>query len=357
MDEAALHRALERAGLTTYQVEAYLTLLEVGTAPAVEVGRNCSVPVSQIYDVLRDLEEAGYVETMDREKLYARPTDPDAITADLQTHSEQLADAAETIEDRYEQPQLMDHKVAVTARAQTAVDHAVDLVEEADHVVEVAAREDQLAHLQPALEAARERGAVVRASVYTATDADSSEGFDPSGAVSELRGCPISGPFLVVIDRDRTCFAPNARADESYGVLIRDRILPFIVHWYFLTCLWNTYPSLYRADDTAITYVTVEEFIRDWYDYWTDDYRLRVAVHGVDVDSHDDRTVTGTVSGIHYLGADSRASPRLADLASVTTLNVETEDGPVSIGGWGAVFEDVELRRIDVLDVTYEQFE
>ncbi|MGB9965811.1 TrmB family transcriptional regulator [Halobacterium hubeiense] len=356
MDEAALHRALERAGLTTYQVEAYLALLDLGTAPAVEVGRNCSVPVSQIYDVLRDLEEAGYAETLDREKLYARPTDPEALTAELQTHSEELATAADTIEERFDQPQLTDHKVAVTGRAATAVDHAVDLVAEAEHVVEVAAREDQLARLRPALEAARERGVVVRAAVYTAAETDSSEGFDPDGAVSELRGCPLSGPFLVVIDRDRTCFAPNDRADESYGVLIRDRILPFVVHWYFLTCLWNTSPRLYRADD-AVTYVTLEEFVRDWYDRWTDGYRLRVAVHGIDVDSDDERTVTGTVSDVHFLGASAGRSPGLADLASLTTLCVDAADDTVSVGGWGAVFEDLELRRIDVLDVTYEPFE
>lgn len=35
----------------------------------------------------------------------------------------------------------VDHKVAVTARTQTAVDHAVDIVEEAEDVVEVAAHE------------------------------------------------------------------------------------------------------------------------------------------------------------------------------------------------------------------------
>lgn len=104
MDEDSLRRALERAGLTSYQAEAYLTLLELGTAPAVEVGRKCSVPVSQIYDVLRTLEEQGYVETMDQEKLYARPSDPEAMMEDLQSRSELLADAAEAVEERYQQP-------------------------------------------------------------------------------------------------------------------------------------------------------------------------------------------------------------------------------------------------------------
>jgi sugar-specific transcriptional regulator TrmB len=351
MEEDSLRRALERAGLTSYQAEAYLTLLELGTAPAVEVGRKCSVPVSQIYDVLRTLEDRGYVETMDQEKLYARPSEPEAITGDLQSRSELLADAAEAVEERYKQPQLMDHKVAVTARSATAVDRATELVEGADVVVELAATYDQLEHLRPALAAARERDVVVRATAYTYPGAAPGDEFDPDGAISELRTCPIPGPFLVIVDRDRTCFTPGIRSDESYGVLIQDRILPFVFHWYFLTCLWNTYPRVHLDDGGTVTYVTIEEFVRDLYDLWTDGYRLDVSIRGVDLETNDDRTVTGTITDMRYLWMDRDGRPNLTDLASFTILDVQTADDIVSVGSWGAVFEDVEIRRIDLLDV------
>lgn len=51
----------------------------MGVAPAIEVGRESSVPVSQVYDVLRTLESKGYVETIERAKLYVRPRDPSRL--------------------------------------------------------------------------------------------------------------------------------------------------------------------------------------------------------------------------------------------------------------------------------------
>ncbi|MFC7079338.1 TrmB family transcriptional regulator [Halorussus caseinilyticus] len=85
MDRDVLTQALEYADLTAYQVDAYLTLLEMGVSPAIEIGREGSVPVSQVYDVLRSLESKGYAETIEREKLYVRPCEPDSLIEDLES--------------------------------------------------------------------------------------------------------------------------------------------------------------------------------------------------------------------------------------------------------------------------------
>lgn len=352
MDDEALRRALERAGFTAYQAEAYLTLLDLGTVPAVEVGHKSSVPVSHVYEVLRALEERGYVETIEREKLYAQPADPEAIREDLRSRSDLLADAATAVDDRYQQPEVMDHRVSVTKRADTALRHAGDLLAEADTVVEVAATVDQLRTLEPALRDAHDRGVVVRASVYADPDGAPLGEFDPEGVVSELRPCPLPGPLLVIIDRHRSCLAPNARWNEDYGVLIHDRILPFVFHWYFLTCLWNLNDPVYVENDGVSTYVSIEEFVQDFYDLWHDGYRLTVTVHGVDLATEAERTVTGTVENVHYSGMYAHdRGPTLADLAGVTAIDVAADGGLVRVGGWGAVFEDIEMRRLDLVGV------
>ncbi|MFP8958055.1 TrmB family transcriptional regulator [Natrialbaceae archaeon A-CW3] len=353
MDRDHIRQALEHAGLTSYQADAYLTLLELGSAPAVEVGRKSSVPVSQIYDVLRDLEAREYIETMEREKLYAQPRQPEAILEELTDRGQLLTDAAQEIDERYQQPGTMDYRLSVTKHAETVVKHAIELVEEAAIVVDLAATVEQLEEMIPELRIARERGVVIRATVYTTTDDVTIDREKLEGAISELRVCSIPGPFLVTIDRHRTCFAPNTRSDETYGVLVHDRILPFIFHWYFLTCLWNLFPTVYLDDPETITYVTIEEFFCDFYELSQDGYRLDVRIRGADVDTDSETTVTGTVESMQYTWMDrTTTQPTLAELGAYTTMVVDTGEKTVSVGGWGAVFEDIEARRIDLVGVS-----
>ncbi|WP_411968870.1 TrmB family transcriptional regulator [Haloferax sp. YSSS75] len=352
MDRETLTQALEYADLTSYQADAYLTLLEMGASPAIEVGRESSVPVSQVYDVLRSLESRGYVETIEREKLYVRPRDPDAAMADLESRGELLSDAAEEVRERYRTPERMDARVGVTKRAETAVGNARDLIDDAKTVVEVAGTFEQLQLLAPALRTARQRGVVVRASVYVEDGETPPEDFDPKGVLSELRACTIPGPFLVVIDRHRTCFAPNSRSDEDYGVLVYDRILPFVFHWFYLTCLWNLYPSVYVDDRDQFIYVTMEELVRDCRPLWEEGYELGVAVEGIDIATDTEISIEGTVVDVSFLG-DERDPSRLAlsDLGSYKNITLDTGDDTVVVGGWGAVYEDVEMRTISLVDI------
>ncbi|MCT9098284.1 TrmB family transcriptional regulator [Haloarchaeobius sp. HME9146] len=352
MDRETLAEALEYADLTEYQAEAYLCLLDMGVSPAIEVGRESSVPVSQVYDVLRSLESKGYVETIDREKLYVRPCDPEASMANLEARGELLHDAAEEIRDRYRQPNRMDARVGVTKRGETAVENALDLIGDADTVVELAGTYEQLQHLFPALREAREEGVVVRASVYVDGEEMPPEDFDPTGALSELRACSIPGPFLVIVDRHRTCFAPNTRSDEDYGVMIYDRILPFVFHWYYLTCLWNLYPTVYADDPERVTYVTMEEFMCDCHFLWDAGYELRVVVDGVDIATESRRTVEGIVVGLSHFHDDQDLTRlALSDMGAYKSIAIATGDGTIEVGGWGAVFEDMEMRTISLVGI------
>ncbi|WP_135853953.1 TrmB family transcriptional regulator [Halorussus salinus] len=351
MDRDILTQALEYADLTSYQVDAYLTLLEMGVAPAIEVGRESSVPVSQVYDVLRSLESRGYAETIEREKLYARPSEPDELVGELESRGELLQDAAEEVHERYREPVQMDARIGVTKRVETAVENAQDLVGDAETVVEIAGTYEQIQLLCPALREARERGVIVRASVYANDGELPPEEFDPEGALSELRVCSIPGPFLVVIDRHRTCFAPNTRSDEDYGVLVYDRILPFVFHWYYLTCLWNLYPTVYADDRDRFTYVTLEEFVCDC-SRLVDEYDLRVRIEGIDLATESETAMDGTVTDISFLGDHrKRGRAALSDLGAFTVVTLDAGDETYTLGGWGAVFEDIEVRTISLVGI------
>ena len=82
-DRTELVSVLEDAGFSPYQADAYVTLLALGAAPATEVAETSDVPDPRIYDVLRDLADAGYIETHEQDLLYARAVSPEEVLDDL----------------------------------------------------------------------------------------------------------------------------------------------------------------------------------------------------------------------------------------------------------------------------------
>ncbi|WP_436929464.1 TrmB family transcriptional regulator [Halosimplex halobium] len=349
MERDEILGGLEDAGLTSYQADAYLTLLDMGVSPAVDVARNCSVPVPRIYDVLTELEQMGYVETLDRETLHARAREPAEFVRDLHDKSERLSSVAEEIEDRWEASPLGDNKMNVTKRVDTVVDHAEGLIREADSTVDLAVTDEQLVAYESALTEAFEADVVVRASVAPSGEVGIAD-HPVSDVVSEIRERPLPGPFCALVDRTEACLAPTTRMPDPYGVVINDDIIPFILRWYFQTCLWANWETVSRSREGPPVYVCLEEFIRDVYPLWWDDAIVSVTVSGRDPDSGRDREVSGVLTDIRYSATSARTGqrPTLTDLSGRATVVLWTPDGRCTVGGWGALDEDLEVKRVTV---------
>ena len=345
MDTEEIRRGLETIGLSSYQSRVYTTLLEHGVLPAVDVAKRSSVPSSRIYDVLADLEQEGYIETFEREdKRHARAKEPSEVVDGLRHESEHLSDTAQGIENIWEQSTLQDHRLVLFEQVDSALEQAESLIREADSSVAVAATPAQYYRLKEAMAKARENGAVVDVSL---------EGFDENPIdtdqpVTEIRRRSIPGPFVAVIDRTHTCFAPNERAPSSYGIVLDDSILSLVFHWYFQTCLWSVCEPAYRRGEDELRYVSMEEFVRDVFPFWRSGAIIPVTVHGTDTESGGARTVSGVVTDLVYPEMDlsDNDPPAYGKLAGQLTLVVENNDGRHAIGGWGAVWEDVEAEQI-----------
>ncbi|WP_123537787.1 TrmB family transcriptional regulator [Halosimplex salinum] len=349
MEEDELLGGLEDAGLTTYQSEAYLTLLDMGVSPAVDVARNCSIPVPRIYDVLNELEQMGYVETLDRETLHARAREPAEFVQDLHERSDRISAVADEIEDRWEASPLGDSKMNVTKRVETVLDHAEDLIREAESSVDLALTDEQLVAYESALDEAMDDGVVVRASVVPAEGIDLAE-HPVSDVVTEIRERPIPGPFCALVDRTKACLAPTTRMSDPYGVVIDDDIMPFIFRWYFQTCLWAVWDTVSCNRGGSPVYVSLEEFIRDIYPLWRDDAVVSVTVRGTETESGTDREVSGVLVDVQYSAASvtSNQTPSLVDLSGQAAITLWTPEGRCSVGSWGALLEDIEACRVTV---------
>jgi sugar-specific transcriptional regulator TrmB len=351
MDDERLREALSRAGLTDYQSQAYLALLEMGSGPVVDVAERTDVPASRVYEVVRNLADEGFVETIERDKLHARAIEPNAVQAELRETGSLLTDAAEAIEDRWESPSPEQHLVSVVTREATVLERVRDAITDAEVSVELAVTAEQFRAIRPTLEAAAERGVVLHVTVNGPLDGLDGELADT--AVTEVRHSDTPGALLAVVDRLRSFLSPTHHPDEEYGVLVDDRTLSFMLHWMFLTCGWVPWDPIAVRDERNVTYVSIEEFVAETASPWYDDAEIEVSVLGRDTDSGERVTVEGTLARMLTDGeTPPPPDPGYETLGGTLTLVVATDDGEVTVGGWGAVYEDVEAQVVRVTDVS-----
>jgi sugar-specific transcriptional regulator TrmB len=355
MNTSELRAALEEAGLSQYQAEAYNTLLQLGAASATEIADACTVPTARIYDVLRDLESKGYIETYEQDSLHARARDPDEVLADLRERATMLTDAAEEIEERWEEPAVDTHKVSIVKRFDTVFDRARALIGDAENEVQLAVTPSQFRELSPALRRAFDNGAIVKLSLHTEEGESLPDSAEFDGVVTEVKHRTLPTPFVVLIDRTDTCFAPHAHSLNQYGVLVDDYTLTYVFHWYFLTCLWEVWDTVYssRSASLPLDYADIRHCVREIEPLLSDGAQVRVAIEGFDTETGGSITLVGDVTGVQYSGGTSTdGAPALSQLAGQVSLSVRSDGRVYTVGGWGAVLEDVEATRITVREVT-----
>lgn len=353
-DQADLAAVLEDAGFSPYQADAYVTLLEFGAAPATEIAEASDVPDPRIYDVLRDLEDDGYIETYEQDLLYARAVDPERVLEDLNTRASRFTEAAQEIEQRWEKAPMEVTAVSLVKRFETVRNYAAEAIRNARNQVQVSLSVTQYERLRPALGEAIENGANVHLSLHTAdADADSLPASQDVAAVcTEARTRDKPAPFVAIVDRTESCFAPNRGSANEYGVLVDDRTHTYVLHWFFLTVLWDPWDVYYTAvdDDPPTDYLDIRYCVRDIAPLVEAGSNVSIRIEGVDTGTGSDRTVQGTVREVVANGHGGTDVP-IAVYSGQIGVIVDTADGPVEIGGWGAMVEEVEAHRITVLSV------
>jgi sugar-specific transcriptional regulator TrmB len=359
MDTEALEGALADAGLSPYQVAAYLALLERGSATATEIAAASAVPDPRIYDVLRDLEAEGYVETYEQGSLRARAHDPSAVLSDLRGRAERFEAAAAEIEERWERPTptIEGHDASIVSRFETVLEGGRRAIEGATDQVQLSVTPEQFERLRDVLADAHESGVNVRASVNT--DPRDPEALPGTGVLAatctEARHRTLPAPFLVIADRETACFAPHPEAADRYGVLVEDRTHAYVFHWFFLSCLWEAFETVYdgRNDEPPIEYVDVRQCIREIEASLNDGATIHASVEGTDTATGGPLTLAGRITEVRYAGEPTeRGVTPLVRLAGRATIVLDTgtdpDGGTREIGGWGAIVEPIEATRITI---------
>jgi sugar-specific transcriptional regulator TrmB len=351
MNTTELRQGLTDAGLSKYQSDAYIVLLELGSGKATEIAEAADIPKSRVYDILRNLEDKGYVETYEQDTLHARAQDPSEKLQEFQTRANRLADTAEEIRGRWQRAEVNGHRITVVKRPETVIERARSNIQNADNEIQLSATPKQFEQLIPALKKATDNDVFTRVSFNTSREQPTElpEEAVLADTVTEARHRPLPAPFLVLVDRRTAGLTPHSRPIDQYGILVEDETLTYMFHWYFQAALWETWESLFVArDDTRPTeYVDLRECIMDITPLMNESATVRTTITGKEVTTGEQTEISGEIVDIHSSSWDQY--PFLPTLAGQAMLVVKTDGGrEVGIGGWGAMLEDIEALRITI---------
>ncbi|ERG91758.1 MAG: putative transcriptional regulator [Haloquadratum walsbyi J07HQW1] len=354
MNRQELVTALENAGLSPYQADAYVAVLELGTAQATAVADASDVPDPRIYDVLRNLASEGYVEVYEQDSLHVRANSLDPMTADLEERAEQFMTAVDEIEHRWNDPPINDSAVTIVRKFETVLKNAIESVRSASVQVQVSLSVDAFHRLYPALAEATDNGVTVHLSIHTANGPETLPSTEKIADVcSEARYRELPAPFTVIVDRTETFFAPHTGSTNEYGILVNDRTHTYVFHWYFLTTQWDVWEHLYdeSSSEPPIRYVDIRYCVQDIRPLVDAGDTVMIRVEGSETDSGSERVVEGEVVDVLTSDATETAAGSITSYAGQVGMTIDTGFDRVSVGGLGAMVEDVEAHRITVLSV------
>lgn len=351
MDDTELRSALQNTGLTQYQAAAYLTLLGMGAAPAADIAEKSGVPGPRIYDVLRDLEAGGHVELYKQGQLHARVHDPSSVIDTLQRRAEQFESAKSSIEDRWEQPDLEHYAVSIVKRSETAFERAATALENANNQIKLCVSDSQFDTFRGDLRQAVSNGVYVKLTLSSDPHDEkfvSEERLE--GVATEVRRRELPAPFLAIVDRDTVCFAPNAHSMNEYGVIVHDPSHAYVFNVFFQASLWEQWDTIYEHDSEELSrqYVDIRKCVHDVEALLQGGATIRARVLGKAVESGDSVDIVGTITEASY-----DPGPQPEDAAyplhdGIASLTIETTDGTITAGGWGAMLEDIEATRVTI---------
>lgn len=372
METEALRTALEKTGITQYEADAYIALIEYGTATVSEIAESSDVPQTRIYDIVENLAERGYVEIYRGDNITVQANDPNAVIDTLETQADTFLDAADELEQRWTKPDVQHSSLNIVSQPRTALEEAKTWIDEAEYSIEMILTLDQFESFREELAGAYDRGVVSKLMLVIDWDADDAEGrYDPEsppgtpidrddpalpdrfeGYATEVRSRDMPARFMLIADRKRACYTPEVAlpAANRFGVIADDFSVARMLYWFFETCCWNIWDVVYseRDDQLPAVYSNIRECLHRIVPHLEADHRVVLSVTGQTIDTGESVEITGEVTDYEYTDDFEQSYPPLESFVRRATIWIESNGQTYSVGGWQAHLEDIEGFRYTV---------
>ena len=338
---AALARVGERFDLNEYEIDAYLAVLGHGQLSASEIADRTDIPQPRVYDTVRSLAERGLVELQESRPIQALAIDPEEAFDDAYDSLEALVSGLEA---RYTEPARETGAVSLVKSRSSILRYIEDVIEAAEYELVCSLTPGLLDRFKSKLAAQREAGVTVELLVTPAAEAPDPDVFDYLSVATRARARRgITTPVLAVADGNYSTYATQdaiAWDGDRYGVVFNRSALGFLVSGFFNTVLWTTARTLARNGFEGAfprRYASIRRCVKNLAEREEGQGDLYATIEGRDILSGERLTVSGEIVGVSLASDEQSAA-----------LDVETDEGTVSIGGRVAALEDVEAYEIYV---------
>ena len=333
---STMERVGERFNLGEYEIDAYLAVLEHGQLTASEIADNTDIPQPRVYDTVRSLSDRGLVELRESRPMKVVAVDPQDAFGDIRTS---LTEMVEELEARYTAPARDTEAVSLVKSRSTILRYVEEVIHSAEFELVLSLTPDLLRRFREDLSAATDDGVSIDLLVTPASRAPDPEEFDYLDVATIARARRgITTPVLAVADGEYSIYATqDALRDDRdrYGVIFNRSALGFLVSGFFGTVLWTTAETLAtdgKARPFPRRYASIRRAVKDIRELEGEFY---ATVEGRDVETGATIVIEGKVLETAF-----------EDTEEVASLVVETEDGPVDVGGLVAALEDIEGQEI-----------
>lgn len=348
-----IRAALNDAGFSEYQADIYVTLLPIERASVTELTEASSVPQPRVYDVLRSLENDGYLNTYKDDVLYASVADVSPIVGELREQGDRLIETADRIESVWERPKLEMANLVSFERYDTLVEESVDRIRLADNNVHLSVSLAELERMEDELQAVTDRDVSVHVSVHdgeTEQHRLDSKRDTFSDLATEVRFCETRAPFLALIDGSLALFGVPGTWSNEYGLVVQDHVLTSMLYWYFQIQLWEFWNVIHSSESPDV-YMSIRELIRDIEAFETPDAEVHVTVKGYDTASGDFVERSGVVTDTIITSDTDESLLRHPFIQATVVLATDEEE--YTVGGYGAILEDLRAMEIVIDSVGY----
>ena len=341
MRDDDLRGALERVGETfdfgEYEIEAYLAVLEHGRLSASEIADRTDIPQPRVYDTVRSLADHGFVELQESRPMKVLAIEPEEAFGGVRSS---LDDLVTGLEQRYTAPARDAEAVTLIKSPATIERYLGEIIESAEYELLLSLTPDLLAEFEAELRAKREAGVTIELLVSPAAEVPDPDEYDYTEVATTARSRRgVTTPVAAVGDGSFSLYATRGALSggpERYGVVFNRSELGFLVSGFVSTVLWASGETLATTPDRGLPrrYASLRRCVEE---IRALDGPLRATVEGRDVLTGEPRDVCGELT-----------DTTLNDEESVAAFTVETDDGPVRVGGRVAALEDVEAHEITI---------
>jgi sugar-specific transcriptional regulator TrmB len=326
----------DRFNLGEYEIEAYLAVLEHGQLTASEIADRTDIPQPRVYDTVRSLSDRGLVELRESRPMKVVAIDPDDAFGSIQSSLEELVTELGA---RYTAPARDTEAVTLVKSRSTILRYIEEIIETAEYELVLSLTPELLRRFRDDLTEQIDAGVSIDLLVTPASRAPNPDEFDYLDVATVARARRgITTPVLAVADGDYSIYATqDALRDDRdrYGVIFNRSALGFLVSGFFGTVLWTTAETLAsdgKRRPFPRRYASIRRAVKDVREL---DGPFYASVSGRDVETGDAIIVEGRVETYTFEESEEVAS-----------FVIQTDDGPVDVGGLVAALESVEAQEI-----------